>query len=115
MHVRGGMFIVLIWVLGGQVLWAQDLTKAEANKSGQLFHPPKRLKSVDGIIDIGDSWGHASPWVEDVDGDGVKDLIVGGFHGKFEFFRNLGTNNKPRYAKGQYLKAGGVVAQVRIY
>jgi hypothetical protein len=80
-----------------------------------LFHPPVRLAAADGIMDSGPSWGHSSPWVADVDGDGVKDLVVGDFSGLFRFYRNEGTNEKPRYARAVNLQAGGVDAKVPIY
>src|SRR5687768_9345835 len=50
---------------------------------GNLFHTPVRLSAEDGVIDSGASWGHSSPWVVDVDGDGVRDLVVGDFSGLF--------------------------------
>jgi hypothetical protein len=80
-----------------------------------LFHPPVRLAAADGIIDSGPSWGHSSPWLVDLDGDGVRDLVVGDFSGGFRFFRNEGTDQQPRYAKGVWLEAGGVPAKVPIY
>ena len=80
-----------------------------------LFHSPVRLAAVDGVIDSGPSWGHCGPWIEDVDGDGIKDLVVGDFSGLFHFFRNEGTNQQPRYAKAVNLQAGGVDAKVPIY
>jgi hypothetical protein len=80
-----------------------------------VFHPPVRLAAADGLIDSGPSWGHSGPWFADVDGDGVKDLLVGDFSGLFRFYRNTGTNRKPRYAKAVNLQAGGVDAKVPIY
>jgi hypothetical protein len=80
-----------------------------------LFHAPVRLAAKDGTIDWGKSWGHASPWIADVDGDGVNDLVVGDFSGLFHFYRNEGTNQQPRYAKAVNLQAGGVDAKVPIY
>jgi hypothetical protein len=80
-----------------------------------LFHPPVRLAAADGVIDSGPSWGHCGPWVEDVDGDGIKDLVVGDFSGLFRFYRNEGTNQRPRYARAVNLQAGGVDAKVPIY
>jgi hypothetical protein len=74
-----------------------------------------RLTAAGGVIDSGPSWGHASPWVVDVDGDGVKDLVVGDFSGHFRFYRNEGTDQRPRYARPVNLQAGGVDAQVPIY
>ena len=85
--------------------------RLEAN----LFHPALRLSAADGIMDSGASWGHSSPWLVDVDGDGVRDLVVGDFSGFFRFYRNEGTNQKPRYAKAVNLQAGGVDAKVPIY
>jgi hypothetical protein len=80
-----------------------------------LFHPPVRFTAADGVIDTGPVWGHSSPWVADVDGDGVNDLVVGDFSGLFRFYRNEGTKQKPRYAKPVNLQAGGVDAKVPIY
>ena len=80
-----------------------------------IFHPPVRLTAADGIIDSGPSLGHCSPWIVDVDGDGVNDLVVGDFSGLFRFYRNEGTNKQPRYAKAVNLQAGGVDAKVPIY
>ena len=81
----------------------------------ELFHPPVRLSAADGVIDSGPSWGHSGPWVEDVDGDGIRDLLVGDFSGLFRFYRNEGTNEQPRYARAVNLQAGGVDAKVPIY
>jgi hypothetical protein len=80
-----------------------------------IFHPPIRLTAADGVIDSGPSWGHSSPWIADVDGDGVSDLVVGDFSGLFRFYRNEGTNKQPRYARAVNLQAGGVDAKVPIY
>ena len=80
-----------------------------------LFHPPVRLSAADGIIDSGAAHGHSGPWVEDVDGDGVKDLVVGDFSGLFRFYRNAGCNRQPRYDKAVNLQAGGEDAKVPIY
>lgn len=95
----------------------EDETPANipAGVAKDVFHTPVRLRAVDGILDSGPSWGHSSPWVVDIDGDGVNDLIVGDFSGYFRFYKNEGTNQKPRYAAGIHLRAGGVDAQVPIY
>jgi hypothetical protein len=57
--------------------------------------------------------GHAAPWVADVDGDGVRDLLVGQFGGgKVLLFHNSGTNEEPKLEKGVFVKAGGKDATV---
>jgi hypothetical protein len=80
-----------------------------------IFEPPTRLSAADGVIDSGASWGHSGPWVEDVDGDGRRELVVGDFSGLFRVYRNQGTNGQPRYAAAVDLQAGGVAAKVPIY
>jgi hypothetical protein len=80
-----------------------------------IFHAPTRLSAADGVIDSGEAWGHSGPWVEDVDGDGRRDLVVGDFSGLFRFYRNEGTSAAPRYAAAVNLQAGGVDAKVPIY
>jgi len=91
-----------------------QLTPAE-NAGIGLFHPPVRLAAADGVIDHGAALAHCGPWVEDVDGDGLKDLIVGDFSGYFTVYRNEGTDKQPKYAKGEHLQAGGEDAKVPIY
>jgi hypothetical protein len=79
------------------------------------LHAPARLSATDGVIDSGPSWGHSGPWVEDVDGDGRRDLVVGDFSGLFRLYRNEGTNREPRYAAAVNLRAGDADAKVPIY
>lgn len=91
---------------------APDEPKAVATEA---LLPPTRLSAANGVIDSGADWGHSSPWVEDVDGDGKRDLVVGDFSGLFRFYRNVGTNEKPSYAAAVNLQAGGADAKVPIY
>ena len=79
------------------------------------FEPPFRLKADGEIIDTGEAWGHSSPCVVDLNGDGVKDLLLGDFGGKFQIYLNSGKPNAPAYSRGGLLQAGGVDAEVRIY
>lgn len=112
--------VAVILLLGLPLLAGEDADDEVAADTPvpvekDLFHPPDRLAAADGIIDSGPSWGHCGPWVADVDGDGANDLVVGDFSGLFRFYRNTGSNQKPRYAKAVNLQAGGVEAKVPIY
>lgn len=80
-----------------------------------IFHKPVRLQAEGKDIDIGGVWGHAGPCLSDVDGDGLTDLVVGDFSGKFRLFRNVGTPSQPRYAAPQLIMGGDTYAQVWIY
>lgn len=115
------MWLVAVLVsLGTPALaWDDDPDEVASDKPVQvehdLFHPPTRLAAAGEVIDSGPSNGHSGPWVEDVDGDGLKDLVVGDFSGLFRCYRNEGTNHEPRYARAVNLQAGGVNAEVPIY
>jgi hypothetical protein len=121
MRSAGHVWVVAASLALGLPLLAKDNTLDEVapdvpvRTEKDLFHPPVRLSAADGVIDRGPVWGHCGPWVVDVDGDGVRDLVVGDFSGLFHFYRNTGTNEKPRYAKAVNLQAGGVDAKVPIY
>ncbi|MRI01217.1 VCBS repeat-containing protein [Kriegella sp. EG-1] len=51
-----------------------------------------------------DVYGAPSPNFDDYDNDGDLDIICGEFLDKFTYFENIGTREKPKYAKGKYLE-----------
>ncbi|MEO9894234.1 hypothetical protein [Aurantibacter sp.] len=51
-----------------------------------------------------DVYGAPSPNFDDYDNDGDLDIICGEFLDKFTYFENIGTREKPEYAKGKYLE-----------
>ena len=72
---------------------------------GAEFSEPVRLQAGGKYIDT--EIGHAAPWVDDWDGDGVNDLLVGQFGGgKLWIFLNKGTNREPKLAAGVLFKEG---------
>jgi hypothetical protein len=81
------------------LLCAQDLLDPVAVECGG--------KAID--VDV----GHAAPFVADVDGDGLHDLLVGQYgQGRARIYRNVGTRNVPRFDRFEWFMAGGEVAQV---
>lgn len=90
---------------------------APAQEAAGELGAPRRLAADGAPIDIGEvySIAHAGPWLEDVDGDGHRDLLVGAFDGNFWFFRNAGSDADPRYTNEGKLQAGGVAAETPIY
>jgi hypothetical protein len=90
------------------------------------FAPGVRLMSGDKPIDV--TTGHASPYVYDFNGDGVRDLLVGEFgsgiyrgettsksslaNARLRVYLNVGSNATPRYDGFKYLQAGGENASV---
>ncbi len=73
------------------------------------FHPPTRLMADGAPVRVEDP-GWACPCWADMDGDGMKDLLVGQFSGgKIRVYKNLGAG---KLAAGDWLKADGAVAEI---
>ncbi|MCG2460443.1 FG-GAP-like repeat-containing protein [Flavobacteriaceae bacterium F89] len=72
------------------------------------FHLKDKIMAGDEPIDV---YGAPSPNFDDFDGDGDLDIICGEFLDKFTWFENIGTREKPVYAKGKYLEnETGIIA-----
>ena len=91
---------------------------------------PVRVESGGEFIDV--TIGHAAPCMFDLDGDGVRDLIVGEYgdqpfsaerlpkdtklsdfeESRLRVYRNLGTDSAPRFDGFEYLKAGDQHASI---
>ena len=97
------MFLLVVFLSSSFALLAGELEQ------------PVRLSADGKVIDTGEAWGHSSPCVEDVDGDGLQDLIVGDFSGKFHLYKNVGQKGLPAYQDAGFIQAGDEDANVRIY
>jgi hypothetical protein len=57
--------------------------------------------------------GHAAPFLVDLDGDGLRDLVVGQYDaGQARVYRNHGTKTVPRFEDFAWLEAAGEPASV---
>ncbi len=77
---------------------------------GQKMGKLTKIKHSFKPIDLPDC--HAAPCIYDYDGDGLDDLIVGTLWGKFRFYNNIGTKNRPRYKDFSFIRVGGKDARV---
>ncbi|MDG2291380.1 MAG: FG-GAP-like repeat-containing protein [Phycisphaerales bacterium] len=96
------------------------------------FDAPVRILANGEPIDV--TTGHAAPYLRDMDGDGIRDLLVGEFgdgtytgpvhepgtpghewaNGRLRIYRNHGSDADPRFEDFEYLQAGGKAAAVPI-
>ena len=103
-----------------------------AETDSPRFDEPVRILANGEPIDV--TTGHAAPYLRDMDGDGVRDLLVGEFgdgtytgpvhepgspghewaNGRLRIYLNHGTNHEPRFETFEYLQGGGKAAAVPI-
>lgn len=114
---------LILGILSSTMQGAQDASQ---------FATPVRILANGEPIDV--TTGHAAPYLRDMDGDGVRDLLVGEFgdgtytgpvhgegtlgpqwaNGRLRVYHNHGTDHEPRFQSFEYFKAGGVTAAVPI-
>ncbi len=107
-----GWLVLLILLSSGSFARAQA---PEGDSTVAIFQPPLAVR-VDGqMIDTGAAWGHSGPSAVDLDCDGLIDLVVGDFGGKFRWYRNTGSADEPVFQDAGWIQADGQTAAVRIY
>ena len=84
---------------------------AAAVGQGAGLKAPFRVEADGKPIDV--EVGHAAPWLHDMDGDGVRDLLVGQFgEGKLRLYRNHGTATAPKFKDFAFVQSEGGPATV---
>lgn len=88
------------------------------HNEGRNTQSPDRTFSVVGKLEadgvpIGED-PYVAPSVADWDGDGAKDLLVGTYHGRVRWYRNVGSNAAPVFTDGGYLMANGAEIRVNV-
>jgi hypothetical protein len=87
-------------------LWCTRSLAEEAQRAADL-KAPVRIEAAGAPIDT--EVGHAAPEFTDLDGDGLRDLLVGQFGGgKLRIYRNIGSNSAPAFGEHEWFTAGGV-------
>ena len=79
--------------------------------AGDELAPPFAVEAGGRPIDV--EGGNSAPFVHDLDGDGLADLLVGQFEGGcVRVYRNVGKPGAPRFEGFEPLRAGGALAKV---
>ncbi len=97
------------------------LAQGESQASSEL-QAPFQVLCGEQPLDVGDDMGFAAPFMADMDGDSLPDLLVG-VYGKgikkygdlaatLRVYKNLGRKGKPKFTGFQYFQAGGTQAAV---
>jgi len=84
---------------------------AGAARGSDELLPPFRIEARGEGIDV--EGGHAAPFLADLDGDGLLDLLVGQFgQGRLRLYPNRGAPGAPRFEDYSYLRADELEASV---
>ena len=87
-----------VWFLVGAVLGLAPAAPPAAPQGSDELAPPVRLTAGGKAINV--DIGHAAPFYGDIDGSGVRSLLVGQFNGgKLRIYRNAGTAQEPKFDK----------------
>ena len=82
---------------------------------GEVLDMGLRRESKDGIWFDMDRYGYAAPVLHDLNQDGLSDLVVGGFSGRYRVYLNLGDQFNPEFTDYEWLRAAGEIAVLYNY
>lgn len=94
------------WMMAAVGLLAAGPQATGKERLAAELAPPIRIEAAGKPVDV--EIGHAAPFVADLTGDGIDDLLVGQFgSGKLRVYKNVGTNGKPRFDGFSFLTVEG--------
>lgn len=102
-----------IWMVAAIGLVSAGPPATSNERLAAELAPPVKIESAGKPIDV--EIGHAAPFVADLTGDGIEDLLVGQFGGgKLRIYKNVGATGKPKFDGFSFLavepnKSGSVV------
>jgi len=80
----------------------------EGTDASPDFHSMTTLQDAVTSTDLEVPGLRSSPTIADLDGDGLKDLVVGNTNGEVLFYANVGTAFAPQFGAYAYVEAAGV-------
>ncbi len=97
--------------LAGLALAGLALSQAPGGAPASELAAPVLVEAGGRAIDV--EGGNSAPFLFDLDGDGLRDLLVGQFEqGRVRVYRNVGTRGAPRFDGHEFLRAGGELARI---
>lgn len=96
--------------LASEDTWYKDAIQVTAD--GQPLDTGDGRPSLDGLWFDRELAGHAAPVYYDWDKDGRRDLLVGGFSGRFRVYLNQGADDAPAFGGYNWIRANGEIAQL---
>lgn len=98
----------------GALLAAATLSAQPTSDTANDLDAPVKVTAGKLPLDVQRS-GHSAPFLGDLDGDGLPDLLVGQFtEGKLRVYPNSGTRQSPRFDGYKWFKAGGDFGRVPV-
>ena len=86
------------------LLFGPQFPSCHAQLGNVELNAPVQVLASGEPIDVKRS-GHSAPFFGDIDGDGLKDLIVGEyFEGRVRVFKNRGTAQQPAFTSYKWIK-----------
>ena len=103
--------ILVVTLMLSSYSWCEENKENEAESKAAKFSFSKPVRmEADGKLISTEMPGYASPCLADMDGDGLKDLLVGQFNGgKIMHYKNEGDG---KFAAGEFLRADGETAEI---